>query len=219
MFNTSFTKNLHTRLLQLIGIKSKEKVSNSITDITKISIYIKIINDRIDFSNECFKYNESLMTSNITPEQYIILISQCRFENELDQLTKCVDLAHLYCSYNLTERFQSSLNLYDILSYVMQRLNQSFKEFTEVIKKHNTDPDLVSYKLGEVCERAIETYDTGFVIFKLTAEDPYHFIDILYHIKMKIETLQEIWIYNSDDAKRFKDILISTISKELEECQ
>jgi len=214
MFNSSILD----KLKQLIGIRSKN-TSTITMDTSKISFYIKIINDRIDFSNECFKYNESLITPNITPEQYIILISQCRFENELDQLTKCVDLAHLYCSYNLTERFQSSLNLYDILSYVMQRLNQSFREFTEVINKPNTDSDLITYKLGEVCERAMEAYDTGFIIFKLTAEDPYHFIDILYSIKMKIMTLQEIWDNDNDDAKRFKEMLISAINTELTECQ
>lgn len=177
-------------------------------DPETISIYIKMINQRIGFSNECFSDGSIHLIPDITLEQYEILAHQCIFESALDQFMKTVELSLLYCSYINLETFKKSLNLNDIMQYITDRLKQSFMEFNNA-KSGNTDVAL--YKLEELYERANEAYETGFVIYKLTTSDPFPYIKMFYDIRLIVQTLQEIWIYKNLGIDTFKEQLISQI--------
>ena len=97
------------------------------SDPSMIATYVKLINQRINFSNECFSNESTHLLPDITLEQYEILAHQCIFESALDQFMKTVELSLLYCSYINLETFKKSLNLNDIMQYITDRLKQSFQ--------------------------------------------------------------------------------------------
>lgn len=163
-----------------------------------IDLGLIIINDQIELSSSASRIDKPVLTY----DNFLFLIHQCVYKNDVDFMTKVIDISTVYCSFILTQPFSNTLLLEDAYVYELKALATTFFNFL------NSDDDNNMIKFEKFCDiyrKVNELYDICSIYFNLTKHDPSKDIYSLYTLRSTIATLQDCW---DIDNRVYKDMLL-----------